>query len=334
MKKWVVQFLSLLVLTEIMVWGAVDEGNAQVSQQKREMEFVRKLRKELEQLASEQKFSGAVLLAKGDQILLKEGYGFEDPAANVLNKSETQFHLASVTKVFTAVAILQLAQAGEFSLEDKVVRVLPNYPNREAAEKITIRQLLTHRSGLCNCFGKFVQLDFARYQTPESFLRVFANDPLEFEPGAKYSYSNAGYVVLGSIVRAASGQRYEEYVEKRIFAPAGMRNSEWITGETRGLNAIGGARSTVENLFRFSRALQERKLLSKEYTELELAGLAGMSAEKINGLDVVGHIGSAPGMSTSLDIYPELGFTVVILSTLDGAAIRVRDQFREELTRR
>jgi CubicO group peptidase (beta-lactamase class C family) len=187
---------------------------------------------------------------------------------------------------------------------------------------------------LCNCFEKFVQLDFARYQTPESFLSVFANEPLEFEPGAKYSYSNAGYVVLGLIVRTASGQRYEDFVQKRIFERADMRNSEWVTGETRGLNATGGARSTVEDMFRFSRALQERKLLNKELTELEVAGGAGMNAEKINGTSVVGHIGGAPGMSTSFDIYPDLGFTVVILSTLDGAAITGRDQIRSRLTRR
>ena len=317
-----------------MIQGILGEASAQEVQNKTETDIVREVRGELDRLTREKKFSGAVLLAKGDQILLKEASGFEDSAARVSNTVTTKFYLASLSKVFTAVAILQLAQDGKFSLDDKLATVLPDYPNKEVAGKITVRQLLTHTSGLCNCFGKFVQLDFTRYQTPESFLSVFANDPLEFEPGAKYSYSNAGYVVLGLIVQAASGQRYEDFVQKRIFEPAAIRNSEWVTGETRGLNATGGARSTVEDMFQFSRALQERKLLNKEYTELEIAGGAGMSAEKINGITVVGHIGGAPGMSTSFDLYPELGYALVVLSTLDGAAITLRDRARSRLTRR
>jgi CubicO group peptidase (beta-lactamase class C family) len=333
MQKWIKSFV-FLALAEAMIQGTLGEANAQIAQNKTETDLVREIRSELDRLTGEEKFSGAVLLAKGDQILLKEAYGFEDLAAKVSNRVTTKFYLASITKVFTAAAVLQLAQEGKFSLDDKLVKVLPDYSNKEAAGKITVRQLLTHTSGLCNCFERFVQLDFARYQTPESFLSVFANDPLEFEPGAKYSYSNAGYLVLGLIVRTASGQRYEDFVQKRIFEPADMRNSEWLTGETRGLNAAGGARSTVEDMFRFSRALQERKLLNKEYTELKLAGGAGMSAEKINGISVVGHIGGAPGMSTSFDMYPELGYTVVILSTLDGAAITVRDRVRSRFTRR
>jgi CubicO group peptidase (beta-lactamase class C family) len=329
-----IKALFFLALAEATILGASGGANGQGAPNKTETDIVREIRIELDRLAGEEKFSGAVLLAKGDQILLKEAYGFEDHAAKVSNTVATRFYLASVSKVFTAAVVLQLVQEGKFSLDDKLVKVLPEYPNKDAAGKITIRQLLTHRSGLCNCFEKFVQLDFARYPTPESFLSVFANDPLEFEPGAKYSYSNAGYIVLGLIVRAASGQRYEDFVQKRIFEPAAMSNSEWVTGETRGLNATGGARSTINDMFRFSRALQERKLLNHEYTKLVLAGGAGMTAETINGVNVVGHIGGAPGMSTSFDMYPEQGFTVVILSTVDGAAVTVRDRVRSRLTRR
>jgi CubicO group peptidase (beta-lactamase class C family) len=296
--------------------------------------FIRDFHSWLEQLAQKEEFSGAMLLAKDDQILFQHAYGFADRAANVPNKVDTKFYLASVSKVFTSLAILQLAQAGKFSLDDKLISVLPEYPNKEVASKVTIRQLLMHTSGLGNFFERFVQLDFRQHQTPESILPVFANDPLQFEPGTKISYSNAGYLILGLIVTRASSQSYEDYLQEHIFEPARMTNSGCSTEETRGLNAIGGAHSTVEDLFRFSLALQNHKLLDKQHTDFELTGGAGMTAERINGVRIAGHIGGAPGMSTSFELYPEIRYTVVILSTTDGAAITVRDRLRRELTRR
>lgn len=286
------------------------------------------LRSWLDQFAQADEFSGVVLLAKDNHVLFERAYGFADRATRTPNKVDTQFYLASVTKVFTAVAILKLAQAGKFSLDDKLVQVLPTYLNHQVANKVTLRQLLTHTSGLGNYFGKFAQANFRLYPTPESFLPLFAGDPLEFEPGTKSSYSNAGYLILGLIIARVSGRSYEDFVQEQVFKPAGMAHSDWITGETRGLNCIGGARSTVGDLFRFSLALQRHQLLNKDYTELELSGGAGMQAEIVNGIGVTGHIGGAPGMSTSFDIYPQLGYTAVVLSTTDGAAITVRDKIR------
>src|SRR5688572_23706878 len=155
MQQWIQSFV-FLALAEAMIQGTLGEANAQGAQNQAETDIVREIPSELDRLTGEEKFSGAVLLAKGDQILLKEAYGFEDLAAKVSNKVTTKFYLASVTKVFTAAAVLQLAQEGKFSLDDKLVKVLPDYPNKEAAEKMTVRQLLTHTSGLCNCFEKFV----------------------------------------------------------------------------------------------------------------------------------------------------------------------------------
>jgi CubicO group peptidase (beta-lactamase class C family) len=343
-RRWFIQLLRLLLVAPVLILGFSRPAHAQSPETRRPSEsvpseLVQSLRQHLNQLTAAKKFSGAVLLAKGEEILLKEGYGSHASHGSDRHAEqrpinpETKFHLASVTKVFTAVAILQLAQR-KFTLDDTLITVLPDYPNKDAAAKITIQQLLVHRSGLCNGFEKFAQLDFARYSTPASFLSAFANEPLEFAPGTRSSYSNAGYLLLGVIVQKVSGESYETYVENNIFKPSRMKDSEWITSETRGLNAIGGGRSTVEDLFRFSRALQGGKLLNNDLTALALSGGAGMTAEKINGADVVGHIGGAPGMSTSFDIYPALGFTVVVLSAQDGAALPVRDEFRKELTRR
>jgi D-alanyl-D-alanine carboxypeptidase len=298
---------------------------------KRDREIANQLRAFMDGLVSENKFSGAVLLAKREEILFEGAYGNSDGTKNTI---ESEFALASVTKVFTAVAILQSAQAGKFSLDDGLIAVLPSYPNKETAGKITIRHLLNHQAGLANLFQKFASVDFEKSPKAESFLALFANDPLLFEPGTKTSYSNGGPLILGLVVERASGRTYEEYVADKIFLPAGMKNTRFLTGQTRGLNSIGGAVSNVRDLLRFSNALQNHNLLKKEYADLMMAGGAGMELRTVNDVTMVGHIGGAPGVSTCLDIYPKLGFTLVALSTTDGAAIVVRDWLRENLTRR
>ena len=299
----------------------------------RETEIVRDLQSHLQQLADENRFSGAVLLAKDNTILFEQAYGFADPAAKVPNKLNTTFYLASVSKVFTSVAILQLAQAGKLSLDEALIKLLPDYPNKEVAKKITVRQLLTHTSGLGNFFERFVALNFRQYQTPESVLPVFANDPLQFEPGSKHSYSNAGYLLLGLIIEHVAGQSYEDYVREHMFKPAGMTSSGYSASESRAMDAVGGAYSTVGDLLKFSRALRVHKLLNQEYSMLLMNGGGGMQALSIGGIRVAGHIGGAPGMSTSFDIFPDLGYTVVILSTSEGAAVVLRDRVRRELTK-
>jgi CubicO group peptidase (beta-lactamase class C family) len=297
-------------------------------------DIARELRAHLGELSARDRFSGVVLVAKGERILFHGAYGRAAGNSNVTNTVNTQFPLASVSKVFTAVAVLQLAQAGKFSLDARLIDILPAYPNKEVAQKVTVRQLLTHRSGLGNHFGTFQRADFTKHPAAESFLELFANEPLRSEPGSTYYYSNAGYLVLGLIVARASGESYDDYVHAHIFNPAGMRKSACSTNETRGLNAVGGLLSTAEDLHRFSLALQRGTLLNNEFTALQLTGGSGMDSATNNGVRVAGYIGSAPGMSNSLEIYPDLSYTVVILSSTDLAAGPIKHKVRDMVTSR
>jgi D-alanyl-D-alanine carboxypeptidase len=325
--KSFVKELRLIVFLAVAVSVTAAEQSAAI-----DAAIVARLRAYLEPLSAANRFAGVVLLAKGEKILFHEASGLANRNARAPNTVGTQFPLASVSKVFTAVAVLQLAQERKLSLDGKLIDVLPEYPNKEVANKVTVRQLLTHRSGIGNHFGTFLRADFAKHPTAEAFLPLFANEPLRSEPGTTYYYSNAGYLVLGLIVARVAGQSYDDYVREHILNRAGMRESACSTNETRGLNAVGGLLSTVEDLHRFSLALQGGRLLNKEFTNLQISGGSGMETVTIKGVRMVGHLGAAPGMSNSLEIYPEAGYTLVILSSTDRAAPPIRDKVREAVT--
>ncbi len=249
------------------------------------------------------RFSGVVLIAKGDKVLLKTAYGLANVAANIPNNTDTKFNLGSMNKMFTSVAIAQLVQAGKLSYTDTLANVLPDYPNQEAARKITIRQLLTHTAGLGDFFRPEFFQNRDKYKSLSSYLSLFANDRLLFEPGSGWSYSNAGFIVLGVVVEKVSGENYFDYVKKHIFQPAGMINSDFYERDAavpnmavgytyddttdplhisqRLLNtpflpakgsSAGGGYSTADDLLRFSRALLGYKLLSEALTDTITSG--------------------------------------------------------------
>jgi CubicO group peptidase (beta-lactamase class C family) len=336
-------------------------------------QVVQDLRSSLNEFVAQDRFSGAVLLAKNDKILFEQAYGFADHAFNVPNRVDTKFNLGSMGKMFTAVAILQLAQQGRLSLDDPLIKVVPDYPNTEVASKITIHQLLTHTSGLGDFFGKaFQDTPKDTFTTIESHLPLFAAKPLLFAPGAKWSYSNAGFIVLGLVIEKVSGESYYDYVREHVFKPAGMINTDnylidadvsnlalgYTTGGPgtlpnaprktnlyflqRGASA-GGGYSTVEDLLRFAKALEGHKLLNKEYTDLNLTGKVasgrgdvkyayGMEEQFLNGVRIVGHGGGGPGINSNLDMYPEAGYTVAVMSNYDGGAQLVNERLRLELS--
>ena len=328
------------------------------------------LQSTLRNLAAADKFSGAALLAKHDSILFQGAYGYAERSFGVKNGVDTKFNIGSMGKMFTGVAILQLAEAGKLSLDDRLSKDLPSYPNRAVAKAVTIRQLLNHTSGLSDFFGpKFVAANMNRFSSLESLLPFFVNAPLLFKPGSQWRYSNAGYIVLGLIVAHISGESYYDYVRRHIFTPAAMRDTgNWPADEvvpnraagytnmgTEGAarrsnifflqrgGSAGGGYSTVGDLLRFAQALQNRTLLDDRYTQLELSPQVatgrpgvlygfGMEQRIINGVRIVGHSGGGPGIQGVLDIYPDLGYVVSILSNYDNAASEVDHRLRLAIT--
>lgn len=314
----------------------------------------------LTRLSDADEFSGAALVARNGKVLFKKAWGKSNHVTGAPNRTDTRFNLASAGKMFTGVAILQLAQQGKLSLDDIVGKHLPDYANQDVREKVTIRQLLTHTSGLNEMFNAKYRSRRDSLRTVDAFVDLFKTDPLQFEPGSRSSYSNAGYCLLGAIIERASGEDYYAYIDRHIFQPAGMANTgafetdrphdNLAIGYTREgatspeqLRArrdntkmhvvkgspAGGSYSTVEDLAAFAQALSEHKLLDADHLKLAMtphisSGLGffgyGFQVEPSNGHLVVGHRGGFPGISASFFMYPDDGYVVVVLSNYDSVA--------------
>ncbi len=358
-RNLIILIFGLIAAASIYAQNTKQEAGKETDNTMRELETY------LDNLSAEDKFSGAVLVAKNGVPIFKKAYGLANKNMNAANNTETKFNVASMNKMFTAVAVAQLAERGKLSFDDTIGKHLPNYPNKSVADKVTIHQLLTHTSGMGNYQTEkfFEQLD--KTKTLTELLSFFASEPLAFEPGAKFQYSNAGFAVLGLIIEKISGRSYFEYVRENIFKPAEMNNTDsyekgtgvknLAIGYTRmnldgskpapdaprrentqnlplkGTSA-GGGYSTVDDLLKFAAALQNHKLLSKKFTEIvttgkfDVGGPAGKYAygfgDKIfNGKRIVGHNGGSLGIGANFDMFPELGYTAIILANYDPPAM-------------
>jgi len=316
----------------------------------------------LSSLVAENKLSGAVLVAKDGVTVASKAAGIANKASGALITLTTKFNLGSLNKMFTAVAIAQLAQAGRLSFNDPVSKHLPDYPNKEVADKVTIHQLLTHTSGMGMYWNEKFMAQREKLVTVADHLPLFASDPLLFPPGEKFQYSNSGYMVLGAIIEKLSGQDYYSYVQEHTYKPAGMTETGFYepgkeipnlaigysrmspdgkrleeardntnTREVKG-GPAGGGYSTVGDLVKFHTALRNYKLLNEEYTKLVTTGKVdaagpigrygyGFGDKVFEGKHIVGHNGGSPGISANFEMYPELGYTAVILMNADPPAM-------------
>ncbi len=300
----------------------------------------------LDELGEEDVYSGVFLLAEGDSVILERAYGLADVKAGTPNTMDTRFNLASMNKMFTAVAVLQLEEQGKLSLTDFVGKHLPAYPDVVVRDSVTIEHLLTHTSGLGDYFNqKFEFRDPDSTRNLQDYFELFVGEPLRFAPGEQFAYSNAGYIVLGLILAEVTSTDYYDYIHQTIFEPLGMKNSGWDHGDTivpgiatayveqdsagswvenpyltmKGSSA-GGGFSTAADLLKFAFALRDGQLVSpatlKAMTndDKENGYGYGLSLRKLNDVVVYGHNGGFPGVAGEVDILPEKGIIAVSLS--------------------
>jgi CubicO group peptidase (beta-lactamase class C family) len=325
----------------------------------------------IEDLAAQDQFSGAVLIAQEGEPIFEGAYGLADRSSEVPNRVDTKFNLGSMNKMFTATAILQLVEQGKLSIDDKIIDHLPDYANQEAANKVTIHHLLTHTSGMGNVFtDEYDRMPKDQFRTPEDWLPLFVDASLQFEPGAQFYYSNAGYVVLGLVIESITGQSYYDYVMENVYEPSGMLNTDSYERDkdvpnlaigytTQGYEGnelgepisntdrlpgrgfpAGGGYSTVEDLLKFRNALLSHQLLSPDSTDLLLTGKIelregllyayGFFDRIVGDQRVVGHSGGFPGICDFMDIYLDLGYTVIVLSNTDEGCMPVLEFLREQ----
>jgi D-alanyl-D-alanine carboxypeptidase len=320
-----------------------------------EAELLAALRAELEKQAAADMFSGAVIVAKNGKPIFAEAYGFADRAKQIKNTLDTRFRIGSMNKMFTAVATLQLVQAKKLALTDPLAKALPKYANQNLANKVTIHHLLTHTGGTGDIFGPEYDKQRLELRTLADYVKLYGARDLAFEPGAKMEYSNYGFLLLGVVIEAVSKQTYFDYVEKRVFKPAGMtstsspmedkatepnRSIGYMRGPKPGsqpntdmlpirATSAGGGDSTAKDLLAFANALTRNKLLDAEHTKLLTTGKVDMGpnvkyaygfVDSVqDGRRCVGHGGGFPGMNGQLTICDD-GYTIVVLANLDPPA--------------
>ena len=354
--------LAGILLNTIAALLAVAQSPTPEGSVKAEASVAREIDSYLSSLVAENKLSGAVLIAKDGRAIASKAAGIANKTTGMPITLSTKFNLASMNKMFTGVAIAQLAQAKRLSFDDRISKHLPDYPNQEVADKVTIHQLLTHTSGMGSYWNEKFMARREKLLTVAAHLPLFVNDPLSFAPGEKFQYSNSGYMVLGAIIEKVSGQDYYSYVKGHVYQPAGMTDTGFYepgkeipnlaigytkmgldgkpleevrdntnTREVRG-GPAGGGYSTVGDLVKFHMALRSYKLLNEEYTKLVTTGKVeaggpigqyayGFSDKKFGGKHIVGQNGGSSGIAANFEMYPELGYTSVMLMNADPPAM-------------
>ena len=288
--------------------------------------------------AEADKFSGVVMIAKDGKPVFAKAYGFADRDKKILNRVDTKFNIGSENKIFTQLAIGMLADEGKLSLQDTIGKHLPNYPNKEAVEKVTIEQLVAMKSGIGDIFTpEFDAADKSKVRAINDYFQFFAAKPLLFAPGTKSRYSNGGYIVLGAIIEKVSGKSYYDFVRERIFKPAGMADTEsfeqdgkaanlaegytrqitpdkWMNNRplqpARGSSA-GGGYSTAEDMLRFANALESGKLPAPRSMKDSPEPIVRM----IGG--PLGIAGGSPGVNATFSTRVKGVYTVIVMANID-----------------
>ncbi len=289
----------------------------------------------------------AVLISRGDRVLLSKGYGLADMEQEIPITSKTIFRIGSITKQFTAASILKLQEEGKLKVTDRLTKYIPDYPR---GDEVTLHHLLTHTSGIENYTGK---LDFSGKVTQvissNELIDSFKYDDFNFKPGDSYSYSNSGYFLLGYIVERVSGKSYEKYLQETFFKPLGMNDSgvhhadlklanealgySNIEGETvNALNwdmshagAAGAIYSTVEDLNRWNEGIFNGQVLSQESLAAAFTGAKIRTSDQLTGygygwgigeqggLKLMHHSGGLDGFTSYLVRFPQQDLTIAVL---------------------
>lgn len=313
-----------------------------------ETQALKALNARVDGLAAQDKFMGVMLIESHGKTLLEKSWGYGDREKKSPLKLTDKFRLGSMNKMFTATAALQLVGQGKLSLDGTVGQYLPDYPNKDIADKTTIRMLLTHSGGTGDIFGDDFDKHRLELKTLDDYVKLYGSRAPEFPPGSSTNYSNFGFILLGVIVQKVGGEDYYDYVRDHIFKPAGMtdtaslpetdtvpgrvtgytqENGKWVPNTStlpwRGSSA-GGGYSTLADLLKFAHAMMDGKLLPKDLRDAATSSQTkgdwyGYGFE-VHGSGLAhnyGHTGGAPGMSAEMRVYPGAKTVIIALCNMD-----------------
>lgn len=300
-------------------------------------------------------FNGSALVAENGNVILKKGYGFANMEWQVPNTPDTKFRLGSITKEFTSMVIMQLVNEGKIALDERITTYLPDY-RKDTGSKVTVRNLLTHTSGIPSytSLPGFFQNQSRDPYKADDFVKKFTSGDLEFTPGSKFSYDNSGYFLLGAIIEHVTGKTYEQALRERIFDPLGMTDSGYdhsdriLPKRAAGYAftpdgyqnapyldmtipfAAGALYSTVEDLFKWDRALYTDKLLPADLKTVMFTpflnnyafgwGIGKMKLDdKKTEVATISHNGGINGFATVLVRMPDKqDFVALLDNTMRG----------------
>jgi CubicO group peptidase (beta-lactamase class C family) len=298
----------------------------------------------LDRAANVWQFQGSYLVARGDSILTRGSRGYVDLAKERPLTPETKFLIGSLTKPFTAIAVLRLAEQGLVALDESVQAYLSDYP-ASSGGRITVHDLLSHRSGIPDLL---TVPEFGRHAgkpiPPAELVDLFAQLPLDFAPGSNYAYSSSNYVLLALIVEAVSGISWQQYIQDNICSPLGMENTavfadyasrpDFAQGQapdrsgelvrvpaidiSRGYGA-GALASTVDDLLKLHHALYSGRILGQDFVDLMLTPHSptygyGWLVDDFGGHCLTAHGGGAPGFVSMMQRWVDDSLCVIVLS--------------------
>jgi len=294
-------------------------------------------------------FSGSILIAKKGHILVSKGYGHSNYQFDIENTPQTKFRIGSLTKGFTALAIMQLVEHHKLNLDDKLIKFIPDYPR---GDEITLKHLLTCTSGIPNHteFEDFNNERRVYHFTVSQTIETFKNKPLEFNPGEKFKYSNSNYILLGFIIEQISNMTYADYIEQNIFKPLKMensgfekpedviknmaqgyrfRNNEIENAKFRDMSnahASGALYSTIEDLYKWDRGLYTDKLISTEslktmFTPFKDNYAFGWGVINVYNHKMITHSGEIDGFTSNISRFTDDDVCIIILSNFEHTPI-------------
>lgn len=298
----------------------------------------------------------AVLMVRDGKVIFRKAYGMGNIEQNIALTPDMVFRIGSMTKQFTAAAIMKLVESGKLNLNDPLTKFIPDYPVQGYV--ITVEHLLTHTSGIMNYTAMpILRKIFKQDMTVDEVIDIFKDEPMDFAPGERFRYNNSGYILLGKIIEEVSGKAYEDFIQDEIFIPLGMENSYYgsftkiISGRVMGYSAPrnkplenagyismrlpyagGSLLSTVDDLRKWNDALFAGKVVSeaslkKMTTPFELPDGKGndygygLMMNELNGHAVIGHGGGIPGFSTKMQVMVEEDLFGVILVNYSSSPV-------------
>ena len=319
------------------------------------------LASKIDSVLKENRFQGSALVAKKGQIVFKQSYGLANAEHQIHNTPQTVFRIGSITKEFTAVAILQLQEEGILKVSDSIAKYIPDYPH---GDQITIHHLLSHTSGIPSIYRFPNLLEIQRQATtPLQAMAHFKDLPLSFIPGTDIESSDSGYIILGAIIERAAGKTYEEYLTENIFQPLQMNSTYYehnhsvIPNRASGYqenegklthasfidmslpHAAAALSSTVEDLNRFDQALKRTDFITQSMRDAlftihgsnaakQIASGYGFRIGPLNrGMEgcepsIIGHFGTIDGFESAMISYPDDDLTIILLSNIEKTDLR------------